>query len=92
MNVALKIEYEIDGERLATPEGIADADLRAAMQELAEELREELADVRCPEHDVQPMLVLSEEEGEITVGVESCCEKLEDIMEERFTDGDTGDV
>ena len=87
--MALTIEYEVAGERAASPDGIPDPGLRTAMQELAEELREELADVRCPEHGTQPVLLLSEEDGEITVGVESCCEKLEDIMEERFTDGDT---
>ena len=85
--MGLTIEYEADGERSGTPAGIADDDVRATMEELAAELREELSDVVCPEHGQHPALVLSEEDGEITVGVESCCDALEDIMEQRFTDG-----
>ena len=84
--MGLTIEYEVDGARSDTPAGITDEDVRTTMEELATELREELADVVCPVHGQHPMLVLSEEDGEITVGVESCCEALEDIMEARFTD------
>jgi hypothetical protein len=86
--MGLVIEYEVAGVRAGSSAGIADEDTRAVMEDLAAELREELSDVVCPEHGQHPLLVLSEAEGEITVGVESCCEKLEDIMEERFTEGD----
>jgi hypothetical protein len=86
--MGLVIEYEVDGVRAGSSAAIADEDTRAIMEDLAAELREELSDAVCPVHDEHPLLVLSEVEGEITVGVESCCEELEDIMESRFTDGD----
>ena len=86
--MTLSIEYEVNGTRSGTADGVTDGEIRSMMEDLAHELREELADVTCPEHGVHPALVLSEENGEITVGVESCCEKLEDIMEQRFTEGE----
>ncbi|HEX6694535.1 MAG TPA: hypothetical protein VF035_07570 [Longimicrobiales bacterium] len=86
--MGLVIEYEVDGVRAGTPSGITDEDTRAIMEDLAAELREELSDAVCPVHGEHPLLVLSESDGEITVGVESCCEKLEDIMEARFTEGE----
>ena len=85
--MTLRIEYEVNGERVATAAGIADADTRSAMEELRAELAEELADVECPVHHEQPSLVISvTDEEELVVGVESCCEQLEELMEQKFAD------
>lgn len=83
--MAAQFEYEIDGQRTTSLDEIEDAELRDMLEEVSEELMVELADVRCPEHGMEPTIVIapSGDDG-FGVAVEGCCETLAELVEDKI--------
>lgn len=70
------IRIEIQGD------GAADELTRGLLEEIADDLRDALGDMRCPEHGEEPdILIQATEEDEVHVKVGACCEQLEEMVD-----------
>ena len=83
--MAAAFEYDIDGSRTTTLDDLQDDELRDMLQEVSDELMVELADIRCPEHGMEPTIIITPtgDEG-FGVTVEGCCELLASLVEDKI--------
>lgn len=64
-------------------EGQADALTRSVMEEVAEEYRDALGTLVCPEHGTGPTVtVYGRTPDTIAVSVETCCEQLQRLVDD----------
>jgi hypothetical protein len=66
-------------------DGSADDLTKSIMEEIAEDTREQLGEMRCPTHGQLPVIIIrGEDPEEIEVEIEACCRKFEEAFDARL--------
>jgi ribosome maturation factor RimP len=75
--INVEITGDFDGDELT----------RGVMEEVAEQVRDHLGELRCPDHGEPPVVRLAADaEGEISVEVGGCCDALREQVTESLED------